>query len=113
MVEMARPWAVSVPLGVVHDLLLGPAGGSLHPDGQPVYHDRLAGRNGKPDIADFTVYDRSDQAPIGFSSLFRIDHRNGTTDFGSFLGERRGKGLGTEATRLSLDWGLPCSACTT
>jgi RimJ/RimL family protein N-acetyltransferase len=58
------------------------------------------------ELSHFTVYDRSDQAPIGFSSLFRIDHRVGTADFGIFLGERRGKGLGTEATRLTLDWGF-------
>jgi diamine N-acetyltransferase len=68
--------------------------------------DRIAGRGGKPDFADFTVYDRSDGTPIGFSSLFHIDHRTGTADFGIFLGERRGKGLGTEATRLTLDWGF-------
>ena len=68
--------------------------------------DRIAGRSGKPDFADFTVYDRSDGTPIGFSSLFHIDHRNGTAEFGIFLGERRGKGLGTEATRLTLDWGF-------
>ena len=68
--------------------------------------DRIAGRGGKPDFADFTVYDRSDGTPIGFSSLFHVDHRTGTADFGIFLGERRGKGLGTEATRLTLDWGF-------
>ncbi len=48
----------------------------------------------------------SDQAPIGWSSLSRIDHRNGTAEFGILLGERRGQGLGTEATRLTLDWGF-------
>ena len=33
-----------------------------------------------------------------------IDHRHGTATFGIMLGERRGQGLGTEATRLMLDW---------
>ena len=67
---------------------------------------RIAGRSGRPDLADFTVYDRSDATPIGFSSLFHIDHRTATADFGIFLGERRGQGLGTEATLLTLDWGF-------
>jgi hypothetical protein len=30
-------------LGVVHDLLVGPPAGSLHPGRQPINHDRLAG----------------------------------------------------------------------
>jgi diamine N-acetyltransferase len=68
--------------------------------------DRIAGRAGRPQFADFTVYDSSDQAPIGFSSLFHIDHRTGSAEFGIFLGERRGRGLGTEATRLTIDWGF-------
>jgi diamine N-acetyltransferase len=33
-----------------------------------------------------------------------IDWRMSRTTFGIALGERRGKGLGTEATRLTLDW---------
>jgi diamine N-acetyltransferase len=65
--------------------------------------ERIAGRTG-PGFADFTVYDVSDLAPVGFSSLFHIDHRNGSADFGIFLGARRDQGLGTEATRLTLDW---------
>jgi RimJ/RimL family protein N-acetyltransferase len=68
--------------------------------------ERIASRNSKPEFCDFTVYDRADQTPIGVSSLFHIDHRNGTAQFGIDLGERRGQGLGTEATRLTLDWGF-------
>jgi hypothetical protein len=58
--------AVSVPLGVVHDLLVGPAGGSLHPGGQPVYHDRLAGLGHlrKP-VAQ--VIEAGDEAPVGLA----------------------------------------------
>jgi diamine N-acetyltransferase len=36
--------------------------------------------------------------------LVRIDHHAGTAEFGIALGERRNQGLGTEATRLVLDW---------
>jgi hypothetical protein len=41
---------VGVPLGVVQDLLVGPPAGALHPGGQPIHHDRLAGCGylGKP-----------------------------------------------------------------
>jgi RimJ/RimL family protein N-acetyltransferase len=68
--------------------------------------ERFAGRGGKTDLCDFTVYDRSDQAPVGWTQLSRIDHRNGTADFGILLGERRDQGLGTEASKLTLDWGF-------
>ena len=57
-----------------------------------------------PEMASFTIYDRSDGAPIGTASLMAIDWRFGRATFGILVGERRGKGLGTEATRLTLDW---------
>jgi diamine N-acetyltransferase len=56
------------------------------------------------DAANFTIYDVRDLVPVGNTSLFKINHANGTADFGIFVGERRGSGLGTEATRLVLDW---------
>ena len=89
-----------------NDLEAANSNGWVIPFTLEAQRDRIAGRSGKPEFADFTVYDRGDAAPIGFSSLFRIDHRNGTADFGIFLGERRDQGLGTEATRLTLDWGF-------
>jgi diamine N-acetyltransferase len=89
-----------------NDLEVANSNGWVLPFTLEAQRDRIAGRDGKPEFADFTVYDRGDAAPIGFSSLFRIDHRNGTADFGIFLGERRDQGLGTEATRLTLDWGF-------
>jgi diamine N-acetyltransferase len=89
-----------------NDLEVANGNGWVIPFTLEMQRDRIASRSGKPDIADFTIYDRSDQTPIGFSSLFRIDHRTGTADYGIFLGERRGQGLGTEATRLTLDWGF-------
>ena len=52
------------------------------------------------------VYDLADLAPVGVTDLHEIDQRNGTAWFGIILGERRGQGLGTEATRLMLDWGF-------
>ena len=89
-----------------NDLEVANANGRVIPFTLQAERERIAGRDGKPEFCDFTVYDRADQAPIGWSSLFHIDHRNGTAQFGIDLGERRGQGLGTEATRLTLDWGF-------
>lgn len=54
----------------------------------------------------FTVYTRQGLRPIGTASLFEVDHRNRTAVFGIFIGdgEYRGKGYGTETTRLVLDY---------
>lgn len=56
------------------------------------------------DSVHFAVYDTEDLAPIGWTLLFGIDPRHHTATFGIALGERRGRGLGREATRLTLDW---------
>jgi diamine N-acetyltransferase len=58
----------------------------------------------RPAQANFTVYDRRDGEAVGTSSLFDIDHHHRRAKFGILLGERRGQGIGTEATRLTLDW---------
>jgi RimJ/RimL family protein N-acetyltransferase len=57
-----------------------------------------------PDRADFTIHDRRDGAAVGTCALIDISHRHLRARFGIALGERRGGGLGTEATRLTLDW---------
>jgi diamine N-acetyltransferase len=58
----------------------------------------------QPEMAAFTVYDLSDGDPIGTTSLMAIDWRMRRSLFGIALGGRRGGGLGTDATRLTLDW---------
>ena len=62
------------------------------------------GAKQEPEAVEFTVYDRSDSAPVGTAGLFGIAHAHGTAEFGIAIGERRGQGLGTEATRLVLDF---------
>ncbi|MDQ2653063.1 MAG: GNAT family N-acetyltransferase, partial [Chloroflexota bacterium] len=54
----------------------------------------------------FTIYERAAWRPIGTTALHGIDYRNQTAIFGIFIGEAeaRGKGHGTEATRLTLDY---------
>lgn len=58
------------------------------------------------DGAYFTVYARTDNEawePVGTTTL-HIDTRKQVADYIIMLGERRGQGIGTEATRLTLDW---------
>jgi diamine N-acetyltransferase len=57
----------------------------------------------EPEVVEFTIYDRSDSAPVGTVGLEDISHANGTAEIGIVIGERRGQGLGTAATRLVLD----------
>jgi diamine N-acetyltransferase len=64
------------------------------------------GAENEPKAAEFTIYDRSDTAPVGTVGLFGIEHVNGLARFGIAIGERRGQGLGSEATRLALDYGF-------
>lgn len=54
----------------------------------------------------FTVYERTTLVPIGLSYLFDINYRDRTADFIILIGEvsYRGRGFGTEATRLTLDY---------
>ena len=62
------------------------------------------GAKSEPEVVEFTVYDRRDSAPVGTAGLLGIVHAHGCAEFAIYLGERRGQGLGTEATRLVLDF---------
>ncbi len=57
-----------------------------------------------PPAAHFTIYAMPGVAPVGTLALMQIDHRHRTADFGVLIGERRGEGIGTAATRLTLEW---------
>jgi RimJ/RimL family protein N-acetyltransferase len=54
----------------------------------------------------FTIYAREGLRPIGTTDLFEVDFRFRTARFGMQIGEgdARGRGLGTEVTRLMLDF---------
>jgi diamine N-acetyltransferase len=58
----------------------------------------------EPKSATFTIYDLADLAPVGTTGLFDISYMQGGGNLGIALGERRNQGLGSEATRLTLDW---------
>ena len=62
------------------------------------------GAKREPQGVEFTIYDFADSTPVGTAGLFHINHAHGTAEFGIAIGERRGLGLGTEATRLVLDF---------
>jgi len=54
----------------------------------------------------FVVYELATDRPVGFAGISHLDHVNRTAEFNICIGERnaRGKGYGTEATRLVLDY---------
>lgn len=54
----------------------------------------------------FTIYEIATWRPIGFCGLQRIDYRHRSAEFAIVIGEpeARGRGFGTEATRLTLDY---------
>lgn len=56
----------------------------------------------------FTIYEQATWRPIGTTGLHNVDHRHRRAGFGILIGESecRGKGYGTEATRLMLDYGF-------
>lgn len=75
---------------------------------QPTTYEReVAWYEGQPsNEVRFTIYERETWQPIGTTGLSDIDYRNRTATFGILIGEpaARGKGFGTEATALMLDY---------
>lgn len=64
------------------------------------------GRGDDRTVVDLSVYERATLRPVGLTSLEDIDYQHGTARFVLLIGERDcwGKGYGTEATRLMLDY---------
>lgn len=62
----------------------------------------------EPNARYFTVYTVDDFAPIGTANLHMINLRHRKANFGISIGEPslRGKGFGTEAVRLVVDYGF-------
>ena len=80
--------------------------GVASPETQEKWVDENLERSAKsqPAVVEFTIYDRTDSAPVGTVGLLGINHAHGRAELGIAIGERRGQGLGTEATRLALDF---------
>ncbi len=70
---------------------------------ESAWFDKAASDTGPPT---FTIYERATWRPIGNCGLHVIDTTNHRTDLGIMIGEpdARGKGYGTEAMRLLLDY---------
>ena len=62
------------------------------------------GAEHNPMAVEFTIYDRSDSAPVGTAGLYDISHARRRAAFAIALGERRGQGLGSAAARLVLEF---------
>src|SRR3954468_5222753 len=63
-----------------------------------------AARGPRPSTVPFAIHDAADGELVGVCSLEGIDHNFLRSEFGIYLGQRRGIGIGTDATRLTLDW---------
>ncbi|HEY3062088.1 MAG TPA: GNAT family protein [Chloroflexota bacterium] len=61
---------------------------------------------GADDQLHFTIYERESVRPVGGVNLQHINHRDRNAQFAIAIGEKDcwGKGYGTEATRLMLDY---------
>lgn len=62
----------------------------------------------RSDVAWFTIYALETKQPVGWTELKDIDHHHGTAEFAIMIGEpaARGKGYGSEVTRLMLEYGF-------
>jgi RimJ/RimL family protein N-acetyltransferase len=71
-------------------------------------YERAVTLPGAARVVAFTVYEQATLRPIGTASLYEIDHYNRTAQYGVLLGEKEcwGRGYGTEATALTLDYGF-------
>lgn len=63
-----------------------------------------SGRQPRPSAVGFAVHDAVDGELVGVCGIEGIDHHFSRAELGIFLGRRRGIGIGTDATRLALDW---------
>lgn len=79
--------------------------GVYHPEQEEKWFDNLMSDER---TQYFTIYELPDLRPIGGVDLHEIDIRHRTAEVGIMIGEAdaRGKGYGTEATRLICDFGF-------
>ena len=80
--------------------------GIVNEDAETAWYEHVteAARQPRPTEVAFAVHDAADGELVGVCDLEGIDHNFSRADFGIFLGQRRGTGIGTDATRLALDW---------
>jgi diamine N-acetyltransferase len=80
--------------------------GLANEDAEVKWYEEMteAGRQPRPSAVGFAVHDAADGELVGVCGIEGIDHHFSRAELGIFLGRRRGTGIGTDATRLALDW---------
>lgn len=75
-------------------------------DGELRWYEQIseAAAAPRPASVPFAIHDAADGELVGVCSLENIDHNFLRSEFGIYLGQRRGSGIGSDATRLVLDW---------
>jgi diamine N-acetyltransferase len=80
--------------------------GIVNEDAETAWYEHVteAARQPRPSEVAFAIHDAADGDLVGVCGLENIDHNFSRADFGIFLGQRRGTGIGTDATSLALEW---------
>jgi diamine N-acetyltransferase len=80
--------------------------GIVNEDAELRWYEQVSEASGapRPETVAFAIHDAGDGELVGACSLSNIDHGFSRAEFGIFLGQRRGGGIGSDATRLVLDW---------
>jgi diamine N-acetyltransferase len=80
--------------------------GIVNEDAETAWYEHVteAARQPRPSEVGFAIHDAADGELVGVCGLENIDHNFSRADFGIFLGQRRGTGIGTDATSLALEW---------
>jgi diamine N-acetyltransferase len=80
--------------------------GLVNEDSELKWYEEMteAARAPRPTAVVFTIHDSSDGELVGTCGIEGIDHHFARAELGIFVGRRRGTGIGTDATRLALDW---------
>jgi diamine N-acetyltransferase len=80
--------------------------GIVNEDAETAWYEHVteAARQPRPSEVGFAIHDAADGELVGVCGLENIDHNFSRADFGIFLGQRRGTGIGTDATGLALEW---------
>jgi diamine N-acetyltransferase len=80
--------------------------GLVNEEGTSAWFDHVAqaGSERRPTEMAFAIHAADDGEFVGVCGLENIDHNFLRCEFGIWIGPRRGTGIGTDATRLALDW---------
>jgi diamine N-acetyltransferase len=80
--------------------------GLVNEDAELKWYEEMteAGRAPRPTALAFAIHDAADGELVGVCGIESIDHNFSRAELGIFVGRRRGTGIGSDATRLALDW---------